>query len=152
MEFKYIDHTDLFLSQVIELGKKNSQTLGLMPRDAYIQQARKKCIKNFLRKKAIVGCSYLNSVSIGGAKFLFSTFRRFGIYSWKEIFKLAKGNINHKIKVLQFSDTEVFEKTISFSETNRILEAQGFKKQTFVSPVKVSSKVFSEIYRLSKAK
>ena len=108
--------------------------------------------KNFIRKKAIVGCSYLNGVSIGGAKFLYSTFRRFGIYSWKEIFKLSKGNINHKIKVLQFSDTEVFEKTISFSETNRILEAHGLKKQTFVSPVKVNSEVFSEIYRLSKQK
>lgn len=108
--------------------------------------------KNFVRKKAIVGCSYLNGVSIGGAKFLFSTFRRFGIYSWREILKLSKGDINHKIKVLQFSDTEIFEKTISFSETNMILQAHGLKKQTFVSPVKINTNVFNEIYRLSKSK
>lgn len=44
MEFRFIDQNDFFLEQVITLGKKNSQTLGLMPRDAYIEQARKKCI------------------------------------------------------------------------------------------------------------
>lgn len=106
--------------------------------------------KGFNRQKAIVGCSYLNNVVTGEPKVLYSTFRRFGVYTWKEIFSLAKGDIHRKIKVLQFSDTEVFERPVSLTETNDILEAEGLKRQTFVSPVKVNHQVFSKIYRLAR--
>jgi GNAT superfamily N-acetyltransferase/uncharacterized protein YerC len=44
MEFKFIDYTDPFIIEVIKLGKQNSATLGLMPKDVYIEQARKKCL------------------------------------------------------------------------------------------------------------
>lgn len=44
MIYKFIDHTDPLIERVIDLGKKNSATLGLMPRDAYIEQARKRCL------------------------------------------------------------------------------------------------------------
>ena len=86
----------------------------------------------------------------GEAKQLFSTYRRFGIYKWPEIFDLAKGDVHRAIKVLQFSDTEVFEKTVSFATTNAVLLSENYKKQTFVSPVKVNHLVFNRIYSLAK--
>jgi predicted nucleic acid-binding protein/GNAT superfamily N-acetyltransferase len=104
----------------------------------------------FMRKKAIIACSYLNGVTIGPAKSVFSSFRRFGIYSWKEILKLTNGKVKQEIKALQFSDTELFKKPISFTKTNEILESHGLKKQTFVSPVKVNNAVFNTIYRLTR--
>ena len=44
MEFRFISHTDPLFEKVIELGKKNSSTLGLMPKDAFLDQSRKKCL------------------------------------------------------------------------------------------------------------
>jgi len=55
MEFRFIDHTDPFLEGVIQLGKKNSQTLSLMPRDAYGQQAKKKCIVIAFNQNELLG-------------------------------------------------------------------------------------------------
>jgi predicted nucleic acid-binding protein len=106
--------------------------------------------KDFIRQKAIVACSYLNNVVTGEAKQLYSVFRRFGIYKWPEINALAKGDIHKLIKVLQFSDTEVFKRPVSFKTTNEILLSEGFKKQTFVSPVKVNNQFFNRIYTLAK--
>lgn len=106
--------------------------------------------KGFSRTKAIIGCSYLNNVITGEAKQLFSTYRRFGIYKWPEILALAKGDAQRPIKVLQFSDTEVFEKTVSFAAANEVLLSENYKKQTFVSPVKVNHLVFNRIYSLAK--
>ena len=106
--------------------------------------------KGFNRQKAIVACSYLNNVVTGEAKQLYSTFRRFGIYKWPEIINLAKGDIYKLIKVLQFSDTEVFEKPVSFKTINEVLLSENLKRQTFVSPVKVTSQVFNRIYKLGK--
>jgi len=40
MRFKFITSSDPLVGKVIELGKKNSGTLGIMPRDAYIEQAK----------------------------------------------------------------------------------------------------------------
>lgn len=105
--------------------------------------------KGFARQKAIVACSYLNNVETGEAKQLYSRFRRFGIYKWDEIMGLAKGDIHKIIKVLQFSDTEVFPRPVSFTTVNEILVELNFKQQTFVSPVRVDRAVFNKIYTLA---
>jgi ribosomal protein S18 acetylase RimI-like enzyme/predicted nucleic acid-binding protein len=55
MEFRFIDHTDPLLAQVMDLGKRNSKTLGLMPKDAYIEQARKRCIVVAFEGKKLIG-------------------------------------------------------------------------------------------------
>jgi predicted nucleic acid-binding protein/GNAT superfamily N-acetyltransferase len=105
--------------------------------------------KGFERQKAIVGCSYLNNVVVGEAKQLFTTYRRFGIYKWPEIMELAKGDPRKKIKALQFSDTEVFQRPLKFGEVNNLLLNANLKSQTFVSPVKVNNEIFNKIYSLS---
>jgi GNAT superfamily N-acetyltransferase len=107
--------------------------------------------KNNVRSKSIVACSYLNEFEIGSAKELFSKFKRFGVYEWKQIWGLAKKDNNTLIKALQFSNTEVFQKPISFEITNEILLESKFKKQTFVSPVKVNNEVFIKIYKIGAA-
>ena len=106
--------------------------------------------RGFTRKKGIVACSYLNNVTIGAPKQLFTIFKRYGIYKWPEIFDLAKRDIKRAIKVLQFSDTEVFDTPIKLETVHQILVSENFKKNTFMSPVKVSKEVFNKIYKAGK--
>jgi hypothetical protein len=106
--------------------------------------------KGYTRKKGIVACSYLNNVEIGEAKQLFTVFKRYGIYKWPEISNLAKGNIGSLIKVLHFSDTEVFDTPIKLKTVHQVLVSENFKKNTFMSPVSVSKEVFNKIYKVAK--
>ncbi|MCD9019129.1 GNAT family N-acetyltransferase [Parachryseolinea silvisoli] len=104
----------------------------------------------FTRRKAIVACSYLNNVTTGEAKKLFSYFKKYGIYKWKEILELAKGEITGPIKGIQFSNTEVFFKPIDFETVNKVLLSENYKRNTFTSPLKVSKEVFNKIYGIAK--
>lgn len=104
--------------------------------------------KKSARESSIVGCSYIESVNIGKPKDLFNKFKYFGIYEWADIYALAKNDINHNIKALEFSDTEVFKKCVSLKKINEILLNNGRKKNTFPSPLKVNKDIFNEIYKL----
>ncbi len=104
--------------------------------------------KNQSRTNAIVGCSYLDEVHIGEAKKQFQRFRNYGIYQWDDIYKLAKYNIHTLIKVLKFSDTEVFKEPIKLIQINKVLLSHGQKKNTFPSPVKISNETFMDLYKI----
>lgn len=100
------------------------------------------------RIKSVIACSYLDEVLIGEVKGLFQKFKKFGIYDWKDVFGLAKNNLNTSIKALKFSDTEVFKNPVSFKKVNEILVQKGRNKNTFASPLKVNTEIFLEIYKL----
>lgn len=100
------------------------------------------------RHSGIVGCSYLNEVSVGPAKSLYKKFKNFGIYEWNHIFQLAKNDANKDIKALRFSDTEVFKKTISYKYICKVMNKFQRLDNTFASPVEVSSSIFNELYKL----
>src|SRR5690606_6713640 len=92
---------------------------------------------NLSQSQAIVGCSYLDEVHIGTPKALFQKFKNYGIYEWKDVFALAKNDINYNIKALKFSDTEVFKNAVPLRDVDEILLNNGRKKNTFASPVVV---------------
>jgi hypothetical protein len=100
------------------------------------------------RRKGIVASSYLNNVVIGEAKQLYNTFKRYGIYKWPEIFKLAKEDSKTIIKALQFSHTEVFRNVVKLSTVSAIMTEVGQKKNSFMSPVRVTKEVFFKIYAM----
>jgi hypothetical protein len=100
------------------------------------------------RVNSIVGCSYLDEVHIGTAKELFRRFRHYGIYEWKNILELAKGNADNPIKALRFRDTEVFKNPVSFKIVNEILQLNGRKRNTFTGPLEITNKIFVEVYKL----
>lgn len=104
--------------------------------------------KNSSRKMAITATSYLDEVMVDLPKKLFQKNKRYGIYIWEDIYKLCHQDITEKIKTLKFSDTEVFENPIPFTQINQILLRNGRKANTFASPVKVESSIFNEIYQL----
>lgn len=98
------------------------------------------------RSKAIIGCSYLDDTFIDKPREQFKRFNRFGVYSWKEVLKLAKNDYERDIKVLKFSDTEVFKKVIPLKRVQNILG----KKYTFQGPVLIEQNHFEQLYKLGK--
>jgi len=101
---------------------------------------------NHSRSKSIVGCSYLDEVHVGAPKALYRKFKNYGIYEWKDVFSLAKNDIDHHIKALKFSDTEVFKNAVPLKKVVEILLKNNRKKNTFASPVIVDKNIFLEIY------
>ncbi len=75
--------------------------------------------------KSIVASSYLTEVMTGKPKDLFHVNRRYGIYEWKDIYKLCGSDINTDIRALKFCHTEVFEYPISFAIIQEIFIANG---------------------------
>ncbi len=104
--------------------------------------------KNAIRTNSIVASSYLDEVITGEAKELFRRFEHYGIYEWKNIFKLAKSRASNHIKVLKFSDTEVYKRPVSFNTVNDILMKHDRKRNTFAAPLEISNQIFIELYRL----
>lgn len=102
------------------------------------------------REKGIVACSYLESIEIGSAKDLFKRYRNFGVYEWKNVYKLAGERSEAEIKVLRFADTEVFRKIIRLDTIHEIFDSIGKPRNTFASPVEVTEDFFIRIYKLGK--
>jgi predicted nucleic acid-binding protein len=95
------------------------------------------------RSKGILATSYLDEVHINYPKELFRRFKKYGIYEWKDVYGLAKENIENEIKVIEFSDTEVFKNVLKFED---IQEVVG-KKITLQSPFMIDNSTFIKLYR-----
>ncbi|GAB3803329.1 hypothetical protein GCM10028819_33070 [Spirosoma humi] len=99
------------------------------------------------RSKAITACSYLDEVVIDSAKKAYNRFKKYGTYEWRDILSTAKGDAFNKIKVLKFSDTELFKKPVKLIYLKSLL-GQG---HSFVSPLKISNEFFHKIYLCGKS-
>jgi predicted nucleic acid-binding protein/ribosomal protein S18 acetylase RimI-like enzyme len=104
--------------------------------------------KGFQRQKAIVGLSYLDDVSVDLVKKQYSRYKKYGIYEWKDVYQLARKDINNPIKALKFSDTETFQNVINLPRITEILLSNNRKRNTFTSPLEVNHKVFNDVYKL----
>lgn len=100
--------------------------------------------KNSPRSKAIVACSYLDDVITGLPKDLFSRYKHYGIYEWSDIYKLCCEDIHNLVRALKFSQTQLFEKPVSYSTVTQIIGV----KNTFASPVLISKEKYTAIYKL----
>lgn len=102
------------------------------------------------RSGAIVATSYLDAVMTDSPKHLFHNHKHYGVYEWEDICKLCEPNMEQDIRVLKFSNTEVFEHPVTYSEIQTILQNNEKRKNTFASPVKMSKEIFEQIYKLAK--
>ncbi len=104
---------------------------------------------SYSRQKSIVATSYLNDMTVDKVKKQFRKYKKFGIYEWKDIYELAKYEIENEVKAIVFSNTEVFQKVIPFDKVTEILLSKGFKRNTFTSPLEVNKDVFKSVYELA---
>ncbi len=93
-------------------------------------------------------CSCLDEVIVGKPKNLFRQFRRLGIYEWKDVLNVAKGNADNEIMAVRFSDTELFSRPISWNDFQQTLFRLESHKSQIQSPIRISTETFVQIYKL----
>jgi len=108
----------------------------------YVSEAEK-----FRGSKSIRACSFLDAVVIGPSKDLFRRFERLGVYQWKHVIELAKGDISIDIMAIQYSDTELFTTPVAWRDFQAILKDAGIRTQ-LQSPQLITPEVFSKLYAL----
>lgn len=96
--------------------------------------------------KAIRGYSYLDEVIIDSAKSVFSQFRRFGIYGWKDVLALTDGRPNDQVMALLFSYSERFDKPVHFEDVQNTLKHWDMPRNQFQSPLRIPEGAFIDIY------
>jgi predicted GNAT family acetyltransferase/predicted nucleic acid-binding protein len=95
--------------------------------------------------KHVRACSLLEDVEINKPKELFRKYKRFGIYSWENVYQTAKNNINNDIMVLKFTNTELLKKPIKLKRLINIF-LEGSQRYQIQQPQPIKSDVFMKIY------
>ena len=101
--------------------------------------------QSFPGPQAITACSLLDEVLVGKPKDLYRSFRRLGVYEWKDVLALAGGTIDTEIMALRFSRTEKFERKIPLVELKALNIPDPF------SPRLIEPEQFNRIYALGTA-
>jgi hypothetical protein len=97
---------------------------------------------------SIRACSYLDEVIIDKPKALFSRFRRLGVYKWKDVLGIAKGEADQEIMALRFSNTEVFRNPIHRGDLQKIWEEEETVKFHIQSPISIPNQRFFRLYKM----
>ncbi len=93
----------------------------------------------------VKACSRIEEVFIGKPKEVFKKFSRLGVYQWRDVLAAAGGVISEHILAFRFAMTERFARPVSLDELERL----GVPPP-IMSPRKISSEQFAEIYRLGR--
>ncbi|MDM8520577.1 GNAT family N-acetyltransferase [Anaerolineales bacterium HSG6] len=102
----------------------------------------------FQGSKSIRACSYIDEIVIGKPKDLFRRFRRLGVYEWRNIYELAKQDIENDIMAFRFSHTELFDKPITWERLQEIWKAELSRKFHVQSPLKITNEMFIHLYKI----
>ena len=94
---------------------------------------------------SIRACSILDEVIIGKPKDLYKQYKKYGVYTWDDVYSTAKCNIDNEIMAIKFSHTELFKKPLEWSIFQEILRSHGTATQ-IQSPTKITNPAFLEIY------
>ena len=98
--------------------------------------------------QSIRAYSYLDEVFIDKPKVLYSRFKRFGVYKWKDVFEVTKHNIHKEIMAFRFGHTEMLPFPIPFKELQKIWREKTGKRLSLQSPVKIPSEQFWNFYKV----
>ena len=99
--------------------------------------------ERYAGSKATRACSLLTDCVGGQALDLYRRFRHFGIYELQDVEKIDSAN-GARINALEFTDTELFSRPISLSETRTMI---GDGSQDFQWPIQISESHFLNLYQ-----
>ena len=97
-------------------------------------------------KKQIVAVSCLDEVIIDTTKELFRKFKKFGILQWRDLYKMCDGDPSQELMVLKFSNTFLFQNSISLEDV-RDIYAKNNVKLSLQSPSAVPPKIFHDLFQ-----
>jgi hypothetical protein len=98
--------------------------------------------------KAIRSASFLDEVVIDKPKKLYKKYRRLGIYEWKDVFSIAKNDLDKNIMGFKFRQTEIFDNPVTYTTLQSIWHSEKSTTFTVQSPLKIDSTQFFRIYKL----
>jgi len=93
----------------------------------------------------IRACSVMTQGVTGTVKDLYREYQRLGVFEWRHLMDHF-GSPDAAAFAMEFTNTELFPRTISLDELNAILVENGMKRQQFVSAVEISQAAFETIY------
>lgn len=97
-------------------------------------------------RKHIIAVSRLDDVAIDTPKVLFSSFEKFGILEWNDLYRMCDGDISSELLALKFSNTFVFRKPVSLDVLRSICKKSGISP-SLQGPAELPECAFHEIYR-----
>jgi len=106
--------------------------------------------KHIQNKKCISAISYIDEIYIDKPKKLFKKFNKLGIFQWKDIYQTANENIENEIMAFVFSDSELLNNVINLKDIKNIYTKHTGKNYMILSPIKIDSSLFIELYKLGK--
>lgn len=95
---------------------------------------------------ALRAISYIDEVSRGVPKELFSKYRRLGVYEWGDVLDLAKQQQDRKLMAIKFSRSEKIVNPVNYQTLQEISINHRLKKLSVQSPQLISVDMFAEIY------
>lgn len=119
-----------------------NQECGLTSPGRILWYVSKGTNRNFPGTQAVAACSRLDEVIVEKPKDLYRRFRRLGVYSWKDVFDTAGGELNREVMALRFSRTEPFLHEVPRDALTALDIAQPI-----VSPRPVNQRQFAAIHR-----
>jgi len=102
--------------------------------------------RRYQGSKHIRACSFLDDVVVGRPKELFRRFDRLGVYKWKHLIDLAKGDVEQRIMAIRYSDTQLMSNPIPWNTFQLVLQKAGVRTQ-LQSPQLIPSEVFAKLYK-----
>ena len=97
--------------------------------------------------KCYAATSLVEEVVRGPAKEVFSRFKRYGVFKWEDVRKVAKGDPFGPIEAFRFGHTEPFKKPVDLSRVRTLADRLGEAEPFLQSPSRVSAELFKAIYR-----
>lgn len=94
---------------------------------------------------SIRACSVMTKRVTGTIKDLFRQYERMGVFEWKQI-KEHFGDASAPAVAIEFTDTELLPRPVSFNRANDILAATGMSRNQFQSALRITAPTFHQLY------
>ncbi len=91
-------------------------------------------------------CSYVTHIEFDTPKKLYNRYKRLGVYQFKQVVELAKGDYSKKIMAICFGRTEQFNSPIDWSTIQQALKKYDGKKNQIQNPIRISRDLFEYFY------
>ena len=97
--------------------------------------------------KCIAATSLVSEVVHDSAKEVFSRFKRYGVFGWDDVLKVAGGNPHGSIQAFRFGHTEPFQTPVGLKRLRDLARQNGARGLMLQSPSRVPSGLFGAIYQ-----
>ena len=97
--------------------------------------------------KCYAATSLVEEVVRGPAKEIFSRFKRYGVFGWRDVLKLANDDPFGQIEAFRFGHTEPFKRLVELSRARAFADRLGEAEPFLQSPSRVSAELFKAIYQ-----